>query len=63
MKNDHLALAGVASGGIGVSLGLALSSAVPGTPVVFGTTMAVYAAVAAAVFGGIRRKGTDPSRE
>lgn len=62
MKNDHLALAGPAFGGIGVAPGLGLSSAGSSTPIVFGTTMAVYAAVAAALFAGIRNKRADPSR-
>ena len=63
MKNEHYALAGLAFGGIGVLLGIALSSSVPSTPLVFGTAVAVYAAVVAAVIGGVRKRGGDLSRE
>jgi len=62
MMNDRFALAGFAFGGIGVFLGIALSSSVPNTPLVFGTAIAVYAAVVAAVIGGARKRGGDPSR-
>jgi hypothetical protein len=63
MKNAPYALAGLAFGGIGVFLGIALSSSVPSTPLVFGTAIAVYAAVVAAVVGGIRKRSADLSRE
>jgi hypothetical protein len=63
MKNEPYALAGLAFGGIGVFLGIALSSSVPNTPLVIGTAVAVYAAVVAAVIGGLRKRGRDLSRE
>jgi hypothetical protein len=63
MKKDYLAFAGLAFGGIGISLGLAMSSAVPGTPGVLGTATGVYAALAAAILAGVRKKRADPSRE
>jgi small basic protein len=63
MKNNPYALAGLVFGGIGVLLGIALSSSVPNTPLVFGTAVAVYAAVVAAVIGGLRKHGRDLSRE
>lgn len=63
MKNEHFAIAGLAFSGIGVILGIALSSSVPSTPAVFGTAIAVYAAVAAAVVGGIRKRNDELSRE
>jgi len=63
MKNERFAIAGLAFGGIGVFLGMAMSSSVPSTPSVFGTAIAVYAAVAAAVVGGIRKRNGDLTRE
>jgi hypothetical protein len=63
MKNEPYALAGLAFGGTGALLGMALSSFVPSTPLVFGTAIAVYAAVVAAVVGGVRKRRGDLSRE
>lgn len=57
MKNERYALAGLVFSGTGLILGMAMSSAMPSTPLVVGTTIAVYAAVAAAVLGGIRKRG------
>jgi len=63
MKNEHFTFAGIAFSGIGLILGIALSSAVPNTPAIFGTAIAVYAAVAAAVVGGTRKRNADLSRQ
>mgnify|MGYP006277808907 CR=1 FL=1 len=63
MKNRGFVIAGVASSGVGLVVGIAMSSTIPSTPFVFGTTIAVYAAVAAAVVGGSGKRGVDLRRE
>lgn len=63
MKNRSFVIAGVASSGAGIALGIAMSSTIPSTPFVFGTTIAVCAAVVAAVVGGSRKRGVDLPRE
>ena len=62
MKNEYFTFAGIALSGIGLILGIALSSSVPSSPAIFGTAIGVYAAVAAAVVGGIRKGNSDLSR-
>lgn len=63
MKNEYCALAGLACGAIGLSLGLTMSSALPNSPSTYGIASAVYAAVVAAVVGGVRNRRDDLSRE
>lgn len=63
MKTERFVFAGLALSGIGVFTGITLSSAVPGTPLLYGTTIAVYAAVVAAVLGGVRKRGGGRSRQ
>lgn len=61
MNPRHFALAGLACGGVGLFLGLSLSSAVPSSPSVYGSVAAGYAVVVAAVTGGLRRHQGDPA--
>lgn len=61
MNQEHCALAGLACGGVGLFLGLSLSSAVPSSPFVYGSVAAGYAVVVAAVVGGRRRRQGDPT--
>lgn len=59
MTKHIYALAGIAFGGVGLFLGIAMSSSIPGTPFVYGSAAAIYAAVAAAILAGIKQKDAD----
>lgn len=55
MRKQTLTYAGLVFCALGMFSGIALSSAVPASPVVYGVTAAMHAAVVAAVIGAIRR--------
>jgi len=59
MKNSFSAIVGITLGAVGIALGLSMSSAVSAGPMTFGLVGSVYAAVAAAVFAGAKRKQAD----
>lgn len=59
MKKESFALAGLTLGGAGLFLGMAMSSSIPSTPIVYGVASALYAAIAAGVFAGVRRRRLD----
>jgi small basic protein len=59
VKGHSFALAGLVSGGIGLLLGMTMSSSIPSTPSAYGLAAAVYAAIAAASFAGRQRRQRD----
>jgi len=56
-----VAFFGVAFGGVGLFLGIAMSSAISGTPFMYGSVAAIYTAVSVAVLTGVKQKGSGLS--
>lgn len=59
MPNYTYVLAGIVFGGVGLFLGLEMSSSISGTPSMYGMVAAVYAAVAAAIFAGVKKRDAE----
>ncbi|MDZ7770177.1 MAG: hypothetical protein U5K38_14395 [Woeseiaceae bacterium] len=59
MTKYTYALAGIFFGGVGLFLGIAMSSSISGTASMYGSVAAIYAAVAAAILAGVKKKGAS----
>jgi hypothetical protein len=61
MKEEGLTFAGLTLGGVGLFLGMAMSSSITSTPFVYGAASAIYMATAAAIYAGVKRRRLNAS--